>query len=158
MLHLFFLFCWILTMLVALLPLIYFFAYGWPAREGEFIDKVTDNTPMSVYFKKFWAEGSENCIKRDATGGESQRALFRARYRSLTGRSRYIAPLILFVLIVAVLSGLAVTTALRSGYDNYIRYFANEAETEDAAVKKGVTIGNPIMLQRIALPSLVDKI
>jgi hypothetical protein len=51
MLHLFFLFCWALTMFVALLPLAYFFAYGWPAREAEFIDKVTDDTPMLIYFR-----------------------------------------------------------------------------------------------------------
>jgi hypothetical protein len=153
-LHLFFLFCWTLTMFVAFLPLAYFFAYGWPAREAEFIDKVTDDTPMSIYFKKFWAEGSEKYVLHNTAVGKSQRTLFRGRYRSLTGRSRYAAPLVLFVLIVGVLSGLVVTTALRSGYDNYIRYFANEAETEDAAVKKGVTIDNPITLQRIALPSL----
>ena len=53
-----------------------------------------------------------------------------------------------FALVVIVLTGLVVATAIRTGYDRYIEYFAAEAKTEADAAKSGV-IGNPITLQRI---------
>jgi hypothetical protein len=55
--RMFFLLSWVLAVSVPLLPLAYFLAIGWKAREAEFIDKVRDQTQMDIYFKKFWSEG-----------------------------------------------------------------------------------------------------
>jgi hypothetical protein len=157
--HLFFLVSWALAVSVALLPLAYFLVFGWGAREAEFIDKVRVQTQMDVYFEKFWSEGRaryEEQIRAQHPAGDSRtvfRALFRARYRSLNGRSHYIVPCVLFVLVVTVLTGLVVATAIRTGYDHYIEYFADKAKTEGDAAKAGV-IGNPITLQRIRVANL----
>jgi hypothetical protein len=64
-------------------------------------------------------------------------------------RYYYIVPSCLFLLIVALLTGLVVATAIRTGYDRYIGYFSSEAKTEGDAAKAGFSIGNPIALKRI---------
>jgi hypothetical protein len=64
-------------------------------------------------------------------------------------RYYYGVPSCLFLLIVALLTGLVVATAIRTGYDRYIGYFSSEAKTEGDAAKAGFSIGNPIALKRI---------
>ena len=146
----FFLISWALAVSVALLPIVLFLACGWRAREAEFINKVHDQTPnMEVYFDKFWSEGRAQY----PTADPSSRALFRTRYRHLIGRRYYIVPCVLFVLLVSVLTGLVVASAIRTGYDHYIGYFADVAKTEADAAKTGV-IGDPITLQRVRTTEL----
>jgi len=150
--HLFFIACWALAVLVALLPLVFFLVFGWQAREAEFIDKVRDQTQMHIYFEKFWSEGQKKYGKKYSDACD----LFRERYRHLVSLYYYIAPTLLFILVVAVLTGLVVSTAIRTGYDHYIGYYASEAKTEAEAAKAGV-IGNPITgdsLKRTALADL----
>ena len=158
--HSFFLISWALAVSVALLPVVFFLLLGWGAREAEFIDKVRDQTQMEVYFDKFWSEGRTNykakLSKKGLSRSISPRELFRARYRSLIGRSRYIVPSLLFVIVVTMLTGLVVATAIRTGYDHYIEYYASAATAEDAASKAGV-IGNAITgnsLKRIGIAEL----
>lgn len=152
--HSFFLICWALAVAVALVPLTYFLAFGWRAREAEFIDKVRDQSHnVDVYFEKFWSEGRARYRARCPSAGSSPRALFRARYRSLVGRRYYILPCILFVLVVGVLTGLVVASAIRTGYDHYIEYFAGVAKTEAEAANTGV-ISNPVTVQRVRTTEL----
>jgi hypothetical protein len=163
--HPFFLVSWCLAVAVAVLPPLYFLVFGWAAREAEFIDKVRVGSnvmtrragsadelaslpPMEEYFRKFWSAGrDEYCKKNKDVPNTDYAALFKARYRTLIGVSRYIVPGILFLLVVSVLSGLVVATALRTGYDNYITYYATEAKSE-AATTADAKIGNPIALDR----------
>jgi hypothetical protein len=147
--HSFFLVSWALAVSVALLPVAYFWIFGWSAREAEFTDKVREQTQMDEYFDKFWSKGRR--AYRDPNA--SPQMLFRARYREVIGRPRYIVPGVLFALVVIVLTGLVVATAIRTGYDLYIEYFAGEAKTEGDATKAGV-IRNPITLQRIGIAEL----
>ena len=152
--HSFFLVSWALSVLVALLPIALFLVFGWRKREAEFTDKVHDQAHnMDVYFDKFWCEGRERYQARHPTGETDPLSLFRARYRELMGRRYYILPGALFALVVIVLTGLVVATAIRTGYDHYIEYFADEAKTEADAAKSGV-IGNPITLQRVRTTDL----
>jgi hypothetical protein len=144
--HSFFLIGWALAVAVALLPIALFLVFGWRAREAEFIDKIRDQTPnIEVYFDKFWSDGRTKYRAQHPTAEDS--ALFRARYRQLIGRRYYVMPCVLFALVVSVLTGLVVASAIRTGYDHYIEYFADVAKTEADAAKTGV-IGNPITLQR----------
>jgi hypothetical protein len=170
--HLFFLVSWFLAVAVAVLPPLYFLKFGWPAREAEFIDKVrvgsnamtkrgasadagTALAPMEEYFRKFWSVGrDEYCRKHPEVSATDYATLFKARYRSLIGIPRYIAPGILFLLVVGVLSGLVVATALRTGYDNYITYYATEAKSEAATATTAAKIGNPITLDRTNVSTL----
>jgi len=154
----FFLFSWMLTVSVALLPLAYFLVLGWKAREAEFIDKVRDQTQMEIYFKKFWSEGRARYQRkyhaRHSSDEASPHILFKARYRKIVSRYYYILPGFLFVVVVGLLTGLVVATAIRTGYDHYIEYFASEAKTESEAAKAGVVINNPIALERIGITDL----
>jgi hypothetical protein len=146
--HSFFLLSWTLAVLVAVLPVAFFLASSWRKREAEFTDKVYDQAHhLDVYFDKFWCEGRARYWARHPTKTDPV-SLFRARYRELMGRRYYMLPGALFALVVIVLTGLVVATAIRTGYDRYIEYFAAEAKTEADAAKSGV-IGNPITLQRI---------
>ncbi len=69
-------------------------------------------------------------------------------------RYYYIIPSFLFLLVVALLTGLVITTAIRTGYDHYVGYYSSEAKTEGDAAKAGFTIGNPIALGRIGTVEL----
>lgn len=147
----FFLLSWMLAISVAALPLAYFILFGWPARRAEFVDKVRGEMDMKVYFEKFWAEGY-----RDAHASKPKlkpRDFFRIRYEQLIGRWRYLLPAALFLAVVAALSGLVVESALRTGYDRYVIYFAGEAKTEAEAVAAH-TLGNPIVLVRLPVKDL----
>jgi hypothetical protein len=154
----FFLFSWALAVSVAVLPLAYFLVLGWKAREAEFIDKVREETQMGIYFKKFWSEGwskyQTNYRVRHGSSDAGPRIVFQARYRKLMSRYYYILPGLLFLLMVALLTGLVVATAIRTGYDRYIEYFSTEAKSESDAAKAGVYIGNPIALKRIDIVEL----
>jgi len=151
--QLFFLVSWTLTVLVALLPVVLFLAFGWRKRETEFTDKAYNRAHMEIYFRKFWCEGQARYQTRHRTAEINPLSLFRARYRELMGRRYYIVPSALFALVVTVLTGLVVATAMRTGYDHYIGYFAGEAKTEMDAANSGV-IGNPITLQRMRTTDL----
>jgi hypothetical protein len=156
--QLFFLVCWLLAVSVAIVPLVYFMCFGWPAREAEFIDKVRDGADgaarMDPYFKKFWSEGLRNYLAKRRAGTRTEpRARFRARYRALNGRSRYIVPGVLFLLVVGLLSGLVVETAIRTGYDQYVTYYTKEAQTESAAVTDKI-VANAITVDRVKIGDL----
>jgi hypothetical protein len=156
--RIFFLFSWALAVSAALLPLAHFLVLGWKAREAEFTDKVHDQARMDIYFKKFWLDGWTRYQVRYRTrhgAGEARpRSLFQARYRTLMSRYYYILPSVLFLLIVGLLTGLVIATAMRTGYDRYIAYFSTEAKTEIGAVKAGIVTGNPIALPRIGMKEL----
>lgn len=152
--RIFFLFSWALVVSVALLPLTYFLMLGWKAREAEFVDKAHDQTRIDIYFKKFWLKGWTRYRAWQRAGEASPRGIFQARYRTLMSRYYYILPGLLFLLIVGLLTGLVVATAMRTGYDHYIEYFSNKAKTESDAVKAGIIIGNPIALPRIGIKEL----
>jgi hypothetical protein len=77
-----------------------------------------------------------------------RRDLFRARYRELIAWQRYLLPAAQFCLVVAVLSGLAVATALRTGYDQYLGYVVGEATAEATAHGNHIDIEKPIHLVR----------
>ena len=147
-----FLVSWLLAILVALLPLLYFLIFGWPAREAEFIDKVRNDTQMDEYFRKFWSQGRQNYLKKVPKA--SSATLFRARYRTLIGISRYVVPCLLFVAVVTVLTGLVVESAMRTGYDHYVAYYEDEAKSESALAKAGTPIQHPITVNRTDLTVL----
>jgi hypothetical protein len=159
----FFYVCWGLAVAAALLPLVYFLLFGWSAREAEFIDKVRTELPcgdgqvgaaehpMEAYFKKFWAAGRKDYCTRHGTRPDDYQTLFKARYRSLIGRAHYYIPAAFFLLVVGVLSGLVIETALRTGYDQYITYYADEAQSEAKSTTK---IGNQIAISRVATTAL----
>jgi hypothetical protein len=153
---------WLLAVSVALLPILYFIFFGSVAREAEFTDKVL-GMDLTIYFRKFWAEGSQQNEAKTAhlTKKQVPARLFRIRYRSLVGRWFYLVPGIQFVLMVTVLSGLVVATAMRAGYENYVRYYAAEANADTACPKSDATpakpcfaIGNPIVLPRMPMDRL----
>ncbi len=62
-----FLVSWSAAVLVAALPVVYFLAFGWSAREAEFVNKVRVDEhdrpgrlaghEMEAYFAKFWSRG-----------------------------------------------------------------------------------------------------
>lgn len=79
------------------------------------------------------------------------RQMFKVRYQVLIGRGRYAWPLLLFFVVVSLLSGLVVQTALRTGYDQYVAYYEGEAQLEKTAHAAGVNIHEPIDLPRTGL-------
>jgi hypothetical protein len=153
----FFLFSWALVVSVTLLPLVYFLVLGWKAREAEFIGKARDQTRMDIYFEKFWLEGWTHCRTRyrarHGVGEASSRTIFQARYRRLMSRYYYVLPGVLLLLVVGLLTGLVVATAMRVGHDRYIEYYSGEAKTESQATKAGI-VGDPITLSRINITEL----
>ena len=195
---LFFWVSWLTTIAVALMPIAFFLAFGWSAREAEFLNKVrVDDSglgcgeksghEMQTYFDKFWSKGQAEYRERHpdiagllddpprppATFWECRqpatpldaaavaayrifayRTMFRARYRELIGRGRYLWPLLLLTVVVSTLAGLVVVTELRIGYEQFIGYFTGEARLDDAAVKAGVTIVPRLTIKRVELAQL----
>ena len=146
----FFLASWATAVLVATVPVVYFLVLGWPAREAEFVDKVGATTKMDFYFDRFWA-GQRTTLRKHGLGPQ---ALFRKRYRSLIGWHLYIAPGLVFVAVLTLLSGLVAATTVRSGYNRYVEHLTNEAMDERRAGEAGVTIGRPTQAIHIPAPTL----
>lgn len=167
----FFWIAWLVVVLIALLPLVFFLAFGWPARRDEFLARVRSaKRTMQAYYRLFWPE-IENYLlqskkdlkiaadKRDLSGDERESLeilLFEKRYNTLVGRSRYAVPALLFIAVVALLSGLVVVTALRTGNDTYIGYLEGTAAADiaAAAATHGLTVANPIEIHRLTIAAL----
>lgn len=152
--HSFFIVSWLVVVAIPLVPLVFFFRYGWKAREAEFVDKAVDDK-MDIYFDKFWRDGLAD-YKKANPGPLDCIAAFRARYESLIGRRRYVAPTILFVATVILLTGLVLATAVRSGYDNYVASVAIEAAQMKAAIDAGPAAASAAAQAAIPRPLAVN--
>jgi len=100
-------------------PIARFLLYQWGVRRQEFLSRLAGTT-LSLYLSHFHGRPRTD----PARGDISQ---FETFYNKLAGRHLYIMPAAMLLVIVALLGGLVASTAIRSGYEQYVRFYAAQA-------------------------------
>lgn len=129
---------------IAILPVIRFLLYQWDLRRQEFVNRFRGKA-LGVYLARF----HESSKDRDAA---NDLIAFETIYRRLTGRRLYISPMILLLLTIFVFGGLAIGTAMRTGYEQYFVFYQQWLGTEVDAGKKAGDAGGKIVLTNVDLP------
>jgi hypothetical protein len=136
----FFALFWISVLLItaiAVIPVIRFLLYQWDLRMQEFVNRFRGKA-LEAYLSRF----HETQTSEVAGGGQivsdqaAQLKVFEKIYRHLTGRHLYIAPLILLMVTIFVFGGLAIETAVRTGYEQYFIFYQNVMQQEGAPGSK----------------------
>jgi hypothetical protein len=107
---------------IAIIPVIRFLLYAWDLRMQEFVNRFQGKA-LGVYLTRFHETQTNKEV-----GAEL--AVFKKIYRHLTGRHLYISPLILLMITIFVFGGLAIETAIRSGYEQYMIFYQGIFEQE----------------------------
>jgi hypothetical protein len=106
----------IVVVLLVIIPIARFLLYQWSLRELEFVNRFSQGS-LDEYLTRFYA-------RTEATKELSDIQLFEWSYRRLVGRHLYYTPTAMLMVIVALLGGLVIMTAIRAGYENYIDFYA----------------------------------
>jgi hypothetical protein len=109
----------IVVVLLVIIPIARFLLYQWSLRELEFVNRFSQGS-LDVYLARFYA-------RTEATKELSDIQLFGWSYRRLVGRHLYYTPTAMLMVIVALLGGLVIMTAIRAGYENYVDFYAKNA-------------------------------
>ena len=109
----------IVVVLLVIIPIARFLLYQWSLRELEFVNRFSQGS-LDVYLARFYA-------RTEATKELSDIQLFEWSYRRLVGRHLYYTPTAMLMVIVALLGGLVIMTAIRAGYENYVDFYAKNA-------------------------------
>jgi hypothetical protein len=106
----------IIVVMLVIIPIARFLLYQWSLRELEFVNRFSQGS-LDVYLARFYA-------RTEATKALSDIQLFEWSYRRLVGRHLYYIPTAMLTVIVALLGGLVIMTAIRAGYENYVDFYA----------------------------------
>jgi hypothetical protein len=118
-----------LTIVVAIvfIPIARFLLYQWSFRRDEFLNLFRDKT-LDAYLSRFYRNTA-------AVTGEDEIARFETIFNRVMGRHLYYVPTILLAITLAVLGGLVIATAIRSGYEQYLLFYQSWLATEGDAAK-----------------------
>ena len=135
----------IIVVSLVIMPIIRFLIYQWGARKLEFENRFTEET-LEEYLGRFYS-------RSEATRKLSNIAQFNHLYERMAGRHLYTSPAIMLTAIVALLAGLVIETAVRSGYENYIRFYQSSlGDGGNAELLRGLVHFSVAELDNIMLP------
>ena len=109
----------VVVVLLVIIPIARFLLYQWSLRELEFTNRFSQGL-LDVYLARFFT-------RTEATRALTDTELFDWSYRRLVGRHLYYTPTAMLTVIVGLLSGLVIMTAIRAGYENYVNFYTKNA-------------------------------
>jgi len=99
---------------MAIIPVTRFLLYQWDIRKQEFLGRLRDKS-LSAYLSRFHG----NVVRESADDFE----VFITLYNRIAGRHLYYFPLFLLLVAIGMLGGLAIATAIRTGYEQYLLFY-----------------------------------
>jgi hypothetical protein len=122
----------LIVVALVVLPVVRFLLYQWAVRRGEFLSRL-NGKKLAVYLSRFHAASTA-----DSSLTEIETFKWHV-YNKFVGRHLYVVPAILLFVIVAILAGIVIATAIRSGYEEYVVFYKVWVQHEGDAAS-GFTI------------------
>jgi hypothetical protein len=119
-------------------PVHRFINYGWEVRKQDFTNRLA-NKNIEFYFERFWGWTLKHETPTDRNPLNTSEDKFHAIYDILISKKFYLAPWGLLLFTVFIFGGLAIATALRAGYEEYILYYVSWADQEKNAAASDLT-------------------
>ena len=121
---------WISEVFVVVLvaaPIYRFYTYGWGDRREDFTNRLANKT-LDFYFDRFWKDtlATLNTQNPPITNGDR----FRRIYDIIAGKRLYRVPALILLVAIFIFAGLAISTAVRAGYEEYLQYYLAWKQTE----------------------------
>jgi hypothetical protein len=105
----------IIVVSLVMAPVYRFVTVGWRIRKQEFTNRIFGRQ-IELYLHRFWSV----TILRRKLQHMTQYKKFSKIYNMIAGRSLYVTPSIMLFATLVIFGGLAIETAIRFGYEQYV--------------------------------------
>ena len=106
----------LIVLALVVMPCRRFLSWGWNVRKQEFSNRLRTKT-IDLYLDRFW---DQSLRSNKSISGAANIDKFLYVYDIISGRGLYTLPLLLLSITLFVFSGLVISTAIRSGYEQYM--------------------------------------